>query len=64
MRKSKNIVFENEDYLTTQIITYIGNKRSLLSFIGEAVNIVKKNLHKDKLEIVDLFQVLVLYLDI
>ena len=55
MRKSKNIVFENEDYLTTQIITYIGNKRSLLSFIGEAVNIVKKNLHKDKLEIVDLF---------
>ena len=55
MRKSKNIVFENKDYLTTQIITYIGNKRSLLSFIGEAVNIVKKNLHKDKLEIVDLF---------
>lgn len=47
--------YENDDYLTTQIITYIGNKRSLLSFIGEAVDIVKSRLNKNKLTIVDLF---------
>lgn len=47
--------YENEEYLTTQIITYIGNKRSLLNFIGEAVELVKKNLNKNKLDIVDIF---------
>ena len=46
---------ENEEYLTTQIITYIGNKRALLDFIGEALNKVKKKLNTDKLDIVDLF---------
>lgn len=56
MQKEKDITkLENEDYLTTQIITYIGNKRSLLSFIGEAVDIVKTKLNKDKLSIVDIF---------
>lgn len=47
--------FENEDYLTKQIITYLGNKRSLLDFIGEAVLIVQKDLGKEKLNIVDIF---------
>lgn len=46
---------ENEKYLTEQIITYIGNKRSLLDFIGEAVEIVRKELNKEKLDIADLF---------
>lgn len=46
---------EDESFLTEQIITYIGNKRSLLSFIGTAVDIVKKELNKDKLDIVDIF---------
>lgn len=46
---------ENEEYLTEQIITYIGNKRALLNFIGTAVDIVKKELKKDKLDIVDIF---------
>ena len=46
---------ESEAYLTEQIITYIGNKRSLLSFIGTAVNVVKEELGKDKLDIVDIF---------
>ncbi len=46
---------EDEEFLTTQIITYIGNKRSLLDFIGKAVNIVKKRMSKDKLEILDIF---------
>lgn len=46
---------ENEEYLTSQIITYIGNKRSLLDFIGSAVYEVMKRLDKEKLDIVDLF---------
>lgn len=46
---------ENETFLTEQIITYIGNKRSLLSFIGTALNAVKEDLGKDKLDIVDIF---------
>ena len=48
-------IIENEAYLTEQIITYIGNKRSLLSFIGTAVSAVKEKLGKDKLDIVDMF---------
>ena len=46
---------ESEAYLTEQIITYIGNKRSLLSFIGTAINLVKEKLGKDKLDIIDIF---------
>ena len=48
-------MLENEEYLTSQIITYIGNKRSLLSFIGTAIEVVKKDLKKEKLEVIDLF---------
>mgnify|MGYP004511581831 FL=1 len=59
MSENQNIInnqdYENEEYLTSQIITYIGNKRSLLSFIGKAVDIVRKDLDKDRLEIVDMF---------
>ena len=46
---------ESDVYLTEQIITYLGNKRSLLSFIGTAVSLVKERLGKDKLDIVDIF---------
>jgi adenine-specific DNA-methyltransferase len=46
---------ENEAFLTEQIITYIGNKRSLLDFIGKATEIVKTELRKEKLDIVDVF---------
>lgn len=46
---------ENEKYLTEQIITYIGNKRSLLSFIGNSVELVKQELGKDKLDTFDVF---------
>ncbi len=56
MRKTiEKKMLENEEYLTSQIITYIGNKRSLLSFIGNAIEVVKKDLKKDKLDVVDLF---------
>lgn len=63
MKKKENIhqidllegEFENEEYLTSQIITYIGNKRALLDFIGDALNVVKKKTKKDKLDILDIF---------
>ena len=46
---------ENEDYLTKQILTYLGNKRSLLSFIGKGVHLVQQKLGKKKLNIFDIF---------
>ncbi|MDR3182914.1 MAG: DNA adenine methylase, partial [Planctomycetaceae bacterium] len=46
---------ENEDYLTKQLITDLGNKRSLLDFVGQAVNKVKKQLGKEKLDLFDVF---------
>ena len=48
-------LFENEDYLTKQIITYIGNKRSLLKFITKGINVVQRELQKDKLDMFDVF---------
>ena len=46
---------ENEDYLTRQLVTYIGNKRSLLSFIANPLEKVKKTLGREKLKIFDAF---------
>ena len=46
---------ENEEYLTKQIITYLGNKRSLLDFITKGIQIVQERLKKDKLDIFDVF---------
>jgi hypothetical protein len=46
---------ENEDFLSDQIITYLGNKRSLLDFIGNALAVVQKELGKEKLDCVDIF---------
>lgn len=46
---------ENPEYLQSQLITYIGNKRSLLPFIQQAVDIVRKDLNKDKLTCLDIF---------
>ncbi len=48
-------VRENEDFLNSQIITYIGNKRSLLDFIGRGIDRVRKSLGKDRLDIFDVF---------
>ena len=44
-----------DEYLTRQLITCIGNKRALLDFIGEGVNIIQKKLQKNKLKILDIF---------
>jgi adenine-specific DNA-methyltransferase len=46
---------ENEAFLTRQLITCIGNKRSLLGFIGEALGEVKARLGKPRLRLIDLF---------
>ena len=46
---------ENKEFLTEQIITYIGNKRSLLSFIDNVIEIVKRELNQDKLSTFDVF---------
>ena len=50
-----NCQIEDNRYLTEQIITYIGNKRSLLDFIGIAIEIIRKELNKTKLDCVDMF---------
>ena len=46
---------ENPDYLSRQIVTYIGNKRALLGHIGQVVQDVKRRLGKDRLRVFDVF---------
>jgi len=46
---------ESEDYLQKQILTYIGNKRSLLKFITKGIQIVQKKLGKAKIDVFDVF---------
>ena len=48
-------VAENPEYLSRQLITYIGNKRSLLGHIGHAIDWVKKRCGTDKLRCFDVF---------
>lgn len=51
----QNNMTENPEFLTDQLITYIGNKRSLLTFITEGIEFVQKKLNKSKLECLDIF---------
>ena len=46
---------EDTDYLSRQLITYIGNKRALLGPIGGAVLRVKQRLGKNRLRVIDAF---------
>ena len=46
---------EDPDYLSRQIITYIGNKRALLGQIGQVVEGVKDRLGKERLRVFDVF---------
>lgn len=46
---------ERADFLKEQIITYIGNKRALLDFIGRGLEEVERRLGKKKLVIADVF---------
>lgn len=48
-------VAENADYLSRQLITYIGNKRALLDRIGSAVARVKRRLGRERLRCFDVF---------
>jgi len=48
-------VQENPRFLAEQLITYIGNKRALLEFIGNALEIVRSRLGKKKLATFDVF---------
>lgn len=46
---------ENENYLTKQLITYLGNKRSLLGLIGKGLYECKALLGAEKLSFADMF---------
>ena len=46
---------ESKDYLSKQILTYIGNKRLLLNEINYHIIKIKKNLNKNKIISLDLF---------
>jgi adenine-specific DNA-methyltransferase len=46
---------ENKDFLTTQIITYLGNKRRLIGNIEKEVEAIENKLGKTKLICADLF---------
>ena len=46
---------ENPEFLQNQLITYIGNKRALLDFIGEGVREVQKRLDRSQLSCLDVF---------
>lgn len=50
-----NAMSENEDYLSRQLISYIGNKRALLDFIGTGIAAVQERLGKPRLDIFDVF---------
>jgi adenine-specific DNA-methyltransferase len=53
--KSLSAKTEKEEFLTQQLITYIGNKRALLDFIGNGIHKVQKKLGKEKLKTFDVF---------
>jgi len=46
---------ENKEFLTTQIITYLGNKRSLIAKIEKEVEIIKDEMKKRRICCADLF---------
>ncbi len=48
-------VGEDPEFLSRQLITCIGNKRSLLGTINEAIALVKRRLGKDRLRVLDAF---------
>ncbi|MDR2941614.1 MAG: DNA adenine methylase [Treponema sp.] len=53
--ETEETISENNDYLTRQLITYIGNKRALLGFIGDGVKKVQRKLNNKKLKMFDVF---------
>ena len=53
--ETEEALYEKREYLTRQLITYIGNKRALLTFIGEGIRKVQKKFGKRKLKMFDVF---------
>jgi adenine-specific DNA-methyltransferase len=53
--KTDEAPHEKEEFLSRQLITYIGNKRALLTFIGGGVKKVQERLRKNKLRMFDVF---------
>lgn len=47
--------WENQSYLEKQLITYIGNKRKLLSLIDKSIKLIRKDLNKEKMSFFDGF---------
>lgn len=54
-REHRRPATESEAFLTKQILTYIGNKRSLLDFIGHAIPKVQHAVGKERLDTFDVF---------
>ena len=48
-------VSEDANYLSSQLLTYIGNKRALLNNIAQAVERVKCRLGKERIQVFDVF---------
>jgi adenine-specific DNA-methyltransferase len=53
--ETEKTTHEKKEYLTRQLITYIGNKRALLGFIDSGIREVQKKLQKSKLKTFDVF---------
>lgn len=53
--QKQDTLTENPDFLTSQIITYIGNKRALLGDIEKEIISCKKELGKERCTCLDLF---------
>ena len=53
--KDNSLFAEDPNYLSEQLITYLGNKRALLGQIGKAVMYVKKRTGKERLRVFDAF---------
>lgn len=51
----EGITVENEEFLKSQLITYIGNKRTLLPFIETGISEAKTKLGKERIDFLDLF---------
>jgi len=51
----EDITVENEEYLKSQLITYIGNKRTLLPFIETGILEATAKLGKERIDFLDLF---------
>src|SRR5574344_173928 len=49
------MIKENPAFLKEQIITYLGNKRSLLGLIDEAISDIKADMKHDKISFADVF---------